>query len=76
MLTENRTPCATALFSIARQLAGSPQGSTPSVNVIRTWRWVRAAQSWSSRSAALRRAIPAGLFSELASTSMSRWVTP
>ena len=76
MFTVNRTPCATALFSTARQLPGSPHGSTPRVKVIRTWWWVRAAQSWSSASAALRRAIPAGLFSELASTSMSSWVTP
>ena len=34
MFTENRTPSATALLRMARQLAGRPQGSTPSVNVM------------------------------------------
>jgi hypothetical protein len=36
MLTENRTPSATALLRMARQLPGRPQGSTPRVKVMPT----------------------------------------
>ena len=69
------TPCETALRTTPRLCWSRPDGSIPMVNWIRRWMPRLAAQCWAIAIAALRRAMPALLVSDFASTSMSSLLT-